>query len=355
MKIINVNTSKGSYPIYIKKDILKSSASLIKKIYKHEKICILTDGKVMSLYGKYIESYFEEEGFKPLIITVKEGEKSKSISTYENICKTLVKNGFTRSNLIVSFGGGVIGDLGGFVASTLFRGMRFIQIPTTLLSQVDSSVGGKVAINLEEGKNLIGAFYPPEMVIIDTNLLKTLDERFIIDGMAEVIKYGCIIDKKLFEFLEQLDRDFLFDNMDFLVERCVSIKKNVVEEDEFDTGNRMILNFGHTIGHVIESYYNYEKYTHGEAVAIGMSYITALGEDIGLTKTGASHRINKILDKYGLEKVFPPIDKEDMIKTIMIDKKGNESGVSFIFIEDIGKAIIKRMGKEEIIKYISNK
>jgi len=193
------------------------------------------------------------------------------------------------------------------------------------------------------------------MVIIDTNLLKTLDERFIIDGMAEVIKYGCIIDKKLFEFLEQLDMDFFFDNMDFLVERCVSIKKNVVEEDEFDTGNRMILNFGHTIGHVIESYYNYEKYTHGEAVAIGMSYITALGEDIGLTKTGASHRINKILDKYGLEKVFPPIDKEDMIKTIMIDKKGNESGVSFIFIEDIGKAIIKRMSKEEIIKYISNK
>ena len=352
MKIIDVVTSAGFYKIYIEQNIFKSCADLIRKVYSKEKICILTDEKVMNIYGDDIVKDFENKGFNPLVIAVKEGEQSKSIKTYEDVCKTLVKNGFTRSNLIVSFGGGVVGDLGGFVASTLFRGMRFIQIPTTLLSQVDSSVGGKVAINLEEGKNLIGSFYPPEMVIIDTNLLRTLEERFIRDGMAEVIKYGCIKDKELFDYLEAIDNNYIFDNMDFLVERCLKIKKSVVEEDEFDTGNRMILNFGHTIGHIIESHYNYEKYSHGEAVAIGMNYIAKIGENMGVTKIGTCDKIENILRKYGLDTDFPQISKKEIFNRIMIDKKGYESGVSLIFLEDIGKAIIKNMDKDDILRFV---
>lgn len=255
--------------------------------------------------------------------------------------------------MILTFGGGVVGDLGGFAASTLLRGIKFIQIPTSLLAQIDSSIGGKVAVNLPKGKNLVGSFYHPEAVFIDPNLLDTLKERFIADGMAEVIKYGCIRDKELFfKLLNYKSQEELFENIEEVIYNCCDIKRAVVEDDEKDLGIRMILNFGHTLGHVIENYYNYEKYTHGEGVAIGMHHITKKSEELGLTEKGTAELIEEILKKYGLPFEMPKIAREDILKTINLDKKSHVNDISLVLIEKIGDAFLKKISREDIFDYI---
>jgi len=271
----------------------------------------------------------------------------------EDVYNELLDFEITRSDLILTFGGGVVGDLGGFAASTLLRGIKFVQIPTSLLAQIDSSVGGKVAINLEKGKNLVGSFYHPKAVYIDPNLLETLDKRFFYDGMAEVIKYGCIRDKELFEKLLEYDtKDELMNNIEEIIYSCLSIKKEIVERDEKDTAERMLLNFGHTFGHVIEKYFNYEKYTHGEAVAMGMYHITKKSEDMGLTEKGTSELIERILSKYNLQHNMVDMNKDKMIEIIGLDKKNEESSINMIFLKKIGHSFIKKINKEEIEKYL---
>ena len=207
----------------------------------------------------------------------------------------------TRSDLVIALGGGVIGDLAGFAAASYLRGVKLIQIPTSLLAQVDSSVGGKVAVDLPQGKNLVGAFYHPKMVLIDPDVLDTLPQHFINDGMGEVIKYGCIKDAELFNSLcsHSSFEDLKADLTD-VITRCVDIKREVVEADQFDKGERMLLNFGHTLAHTIEQHYNYERESHGEAVGIGMYQITKIAEEKGLTAPRCAEKIKKALDIYGL-------------------------------------------------------
>ena len=278
---MTVALEDNSYPIYIEKGILAQSDKYIKKIYQGNKIMIISDDQVYGYYGELLTNVLKKEFIVEHVI-VPHGEQSKRFDILPSLYKALLNFKLTRTDLIIAFGGGVIGDLAGFVAATYLRGVKLVQIPTSLLAQVDSSVGGKVAVDLPEGKNLVGAFYHPKMVLIDPETLKTLPKRFINDGMGEVIKYGCIKDKELFDKINSYHGfDELYQDIDEIIYRCVDIKRDVVERDQFDFGDRLLLNFGHTLGHAIEQYYQYQKYSHGEAVAIGMVQLTKIAEEKG--------------------------------------------------------------------------
>ena len=269
------------------------------------------------------------------------GEKTKSFSTLPSIYNELLDFKLTRKELIITLGGGVIGDLGGFVASTFLRGVSFIQIPTSLLAQVDSSVGGKVAVDLEKGKNLVGSFYQPKAVFIDPDVLNTLPEKFYKDGMAEVIKYGCIKDRDFFYMLKSLkSREEVMNNIEDILYKCCYIKKSVVERDEKDLGERMLLNFGHTLGHAIEKYYNFTGYSHGEAVAIGMYNISLKSEDEGITEKGVAEEIKEILINYDLPYKVDIKDNNKIIDTISLDKKNIGNVLKVILLKSIGESII---------------
>lgn len=337
---LRVELPQNSYDIIIEKNILKRIDIEIKEIFSGEKIFILTDENVDKYYGEKVYSILEKAGYNVKKMVVEAGEKSKSFSSLQNIYNELLDFKFTRTDLIITLGGGVIGDLGGFVASTFLRGVAFVQVPTSLLAQVDSSVGGKVGVDLERGKNLVGSFYQPKRVIIDPMVLESLEDRFFYDGMAEVIKYGCIKDKELFfNLLSYKNKSEVMKNIEYIIYTCCKIKKEVVENDEKDTGERMILNFGHTIGHGIEQYYNYEKYTHGEGVAIGMYEITRLGEKLGETEEKSADLIREILIKYKLPYKLD-VEMEELKESISLDKKKFGKKLNLIFISEIGKSKI---------------
>ncbi len=351
MPRLNVDLPKNSYPIIIEKGLLNRLNEEIKKIYTNEKIAIITDKNIEEFYGHRIIKELEED-FQIKMIVIDPGEKSKSLEVLEGVYNELLSFQITRGDLIIALGGGVIGDLAGFAASSLLRGIPYIQIPTSLLAQIDSSVGGKVAVNLPQGKNLVGSFYQPKAVFIDPELLSTLDKRYFYDGMGEVIKYACILDKELFEDLLRFTEEELFQNIEMIIFKCCQIKKDIVVRDELDTGERMVLNFGHTLGHVIEKQYKYEKYTHGEAVAMGMYNITKRSENMGISKKGTSNLIKKILSKYHLPYEMPPIDKEVIFETIGLDKKNKGQYINLILIKDIGEVYIEKTHNKDISSYI---
>ncbi|RKD26533.1 3-dehydroquinate synthase [Caminicella sporogenes DSM 14501] len=352
MYILDVNLVHKSYSIYIKKGIIRDIGRKLRKIYKNEKIAVITDSNVEKIYGKNIEDNLKRNGFLIEKIVVKSGEESKSLEVLKYIYDRLLDFEINRGDLILTFGGGVVGDLGGFAASTLLRGIPYVQVPTSLLAQIDSSIGGKVAVNLSRGKNLVGSFYHPEAVFIDPVLLETLEKRFLYDGMAEVIKYGCIRDRKLFKNLLKYNTEKeLFDNIEEIIYSCCSIKKEIVENDEKDKGERMLLNFGHTLGHAVEKYFKYEKYTHGEAVAIGMYNITRRSEEQGMTEKGTANLIKEILNKYYLPYKMPDMDKEEIIKTINLDKKNKGSEMNIVLLKKIGESYIKKIKKIDVKKY----
>lgn len=341
-----VDLGERSYPIIIEDGLLDRVDVEIKKIFNGNKIFILTDENVNKYYGDIINLKLEESGYKVKKYVLPAGEETKNFFTLPSVYNELLDFNLTRSDLIITLGGGVIGDLGGFVASTYLRGISFVQVPTSLLAQVDSSVGGKVAVDLEKGKNLVGSFYHPKSVLIDPLVLKTLEKRFLIDGMAEVIKYGCIKDKELFKYLYDIHNyDELINNIGTIIHKCCDIKREVVENDERDIGERMLLNFGHTIGHAIEQYYNYSKYTHGEAVAIGMYNISLISERCGLTKLGTSEKIKGILKRYELPYNMD-IDIEDILDTMNLDKKKLGKKLNLIVLKEIGNAEIYKTTNE---------
>ena len=350
---LTVNLPEKKYPISIARGLLANLGRELKNIYNNKKIAIITDSNVEALYGKDIENSLIKEGFIVKKIVIKPGEKSKSFVELQRICEEILEFGLNRDDLIIAFGGGVVGDLGGFAASILLRGIPFIQIPTTLLAQIDSSVGGKVAINSFSGKNLIGSFYQPAAVFIDPELLKTLSERVFNDGMAEVIKYGAIKDAKLFhKLLEYRTKEDLMEDIEEIIYACCNIKKHIVEVDEKDLGERMLLNFGHTIGHGIEKMFDYEKFTHGEGVAVGMLTITKNSELQGVTERGTFDLLIKIINKYNLPCTLPPIDKSELLKAISLDKKSSNKGLNIILLKEIGCSFIKKITYEDIDKYI---
>jgi 3-dehydroquinate synthase len=294
-----------------------------------------------------------QNNFNVKTVVLEPGEKSKSVEVLLEVYNSLLDFGITRGDLIIALGGGVIGDLTGFAASTLLRGIPFVQIPTSLLAQIDSSIGGKVAVDLPKGKNLIGSFYHPEAVFIDPNVLTTLSKKFLHDGMAEVIKYGAIKDENLFHKLENFkDDNELLANIDDIIYTCCNIKKAVVEKDEKDTGDRMMLNFGHTLGHAIEKYFNFEKYTHGEAVAVGMYLITKRSEALGITKETSAEQIKSLLIKYELPYEVTGLDNAKILEAIGLDKKNHKNSINIILLNKIGDAFIKKIDNTSMKDYI---
>ena len=340
-KNLFVDLKENSYNILIEKGLLNKLGEELKNIYFGEKIFIITDENVDKYYGSKVKDELDKIGYKTRKMVLAPGEKTKSFSTLPSIYKELLDFKLTRKELIITLGGGVIGDLGGFVASTFLRGVSFIQIPTSLLAQVDSSVGGKVAVDLEKGKNLVGSFYQPKAVFIDPDVLNTLPEKFYKDGMAEVIKYGCIKDRDFFYMLKSLkSREEVMNNIEDILYKCCYIKKSVVERDEKDLGERMLLNFGHTLGHAIEKYYNFTGYSHGEAVAIGMYNISLKSEDEGITEKGVAEEIKEILINYDLPYKVDIKDNNKIIDTISLDKKNIGNVLKVILLKSIGESII---------------
>ena len=334
-----VDLGAHSYSIYIENNILKDTGSYIEKVYSGKKIMIISDDNVFPLYGDTIVKTLEDK-YEVHSLILPHGEPTKSFQSLPKIYSALLEARFSRSDLIIALGGGVIGDLAGFAAASFLRGINLIQIPTSLLAQVDSSVGGKVAVDLPQGKNLVGAFYHPKMVLIDPSVLNSLSDHFLKDGMGEVIKYGCIKDASLFKKLESFTSyDDLKTELTDIIARCVDIKREVVEHDQFDKGERMLLNFGHTLAHTIEQYYHYERESHGEAVGIGMYQISLLAEAKGLTKPGCAKRILDVLTKYGLPATCG-LPLSNLTEAITLDKKNLNHHLNIILLKDIGDSYI---------------
>lgn len=339
MSRLMVNLGDKSYPIYIENNIIRNAKVYIKEVFHGKRVMIVSDDNVFPLYGDALLDSLNET-YECHHLVLPHGEATKSFDSLPTIYSAMLKAKITRSDLVIALGGGVIGDLAGFAAASFLRGIKLIQIPTSLLAQVDSSVGGKVAVDLPEGKNLVGAFYQPSMVLIDPTVLDTLPKRFINDGMGEVIKYGCIKDASLFELLENYSSfEDLKDVLPSIIERCVDIKRMVVEKDQFDTGERMLLNFGHTLAHTIEQRCNYERESHGEAVAIGMYQLSLMAEEKGLTVAGTSERILRLLKTYGLPYECG-FTLGELTEAITLDKKNLDSKLNLILLKGIGDSYI---------------
>lgn len=336
---MKVNLGKDSYDIIIEQGVLDHLIEHISPLFKGAKVVIISDDNVYPIYGEKIKQQLQTK-YQVGEIILPHGEKTKRFDILPSIYSQLLSFQLTRTDLIIALGGGVIGDLAGFVASSFLRGVKLVQIPTSLLAQVDSSVGGKVAVDLPEGKNLVGAFKHPSLVLIDPLTLKTLKPKFINDGMGEVIKYGCIRDKELFNKLSNYNNfDDLYKNIDEIITTCVDIKRDVVEKDLYDFGDRLLLNFGHTLAHAIEQYYHYENYSHGEAVAIGMVQLTRIAEKKGLTKEGTSLKIEDVLKRYNLP-TKSNITTNKLYQAINLDKKNINKKLSYVLINQIGDAYV---------------
>lgn len=296
---------------------------------------IITDHIVEELYGAVLADKLQCE-----LITVPPGEMSKEIGPYHEICRQMVQRQCTRNSTVIALGGGVVGDLAGFVAATYMRGIPCIQVPTTLLGMVDSSIGGKVGINLTEGKNLLGAYHQPQEIIIPLNCLETLPDKELRSGLSEVVKYGIILDASLFEWLEEnLDKLLQRDReaLKKVVKWSAELKVEVVEQDAKDSNLRQILNYGHTLGHAIEKATGYQLYTHGEAIAIGMRFAAFLAQKLTGFSKDAVQRQNALLQKIHPELTFPVTDSEILIETMYHDKKAVGSDLVFVLPEVIGK------------------
>ena len=331
METIIIKSRFFSYPIYVENGIL---SRLDEFLDVTRQVVVISDDGIPVSYVDTVVNKFPG----CLKIIFPQGETSKSLQQYERIVGLLSANHVSRDALLVALGGGVTGDLAGFVAATYLRGIEYVQIPTSLLAQIDSSVGGKVAVNTKQAKNIVGCFYPPKMVLVDPSLLSTLPERQFRNGLGEMIKYGMVADSLLFE---KLENPVLPSELNFLITRSINIKKRFVEQDEFDTGSRQALNFGHTFGHAIEAFYGYEKYLHGEAVAIGMMRI--------VSNATIKQRLENALRSQGL----PTADEasnELLWDYVMKDKKNRAKVLTYIDVDAVGSYILKTAkSKEELL------
>ncbi len=331
---LKVNAVNGSYDIKIGGGLI--SADILSAYTNY---AVITDENVLKLYG----GHFDPEK----TIVLKPGEESKSFENLHMILERLLGMGLNRGDAVVALGGGVVGDIAGFAAAVYKRGARFVQIPTTLLAQVDSSVGGKVAVNLDGGKNMAGAFYQPEVVIADTDALSSLDARQYAAGMAEVIKYAYIADAELYVKLKEGGGD-----ISDIIHTCCAIKADIVEQDPFDHGLRMILNYGHTIGHALETAAGYGKFLHGEAVALGMVYAALIGEKLGISPGGLMEDTKALVSLYDLPYTVESGILKAALGYISADKKAERDGISFIFIDSVGSAVIKKVETEKILNIL---
>lgn len=352
-----VGLGERSYPIVIEKGVLAKVGQDLKKRKVGNRYCVIADDRVAELYGKLLLQSLSDAGIKAEMLTFPHGESHKNLETIASLVSGLAQLGFDRKDAIIAFGGGVSGDIAGFVASAYMRGIPFVQIPTTLLAQVDSSVGGKTGVDIPEGKNLVGAFYQPKAVYIDIEVLKTLPAEEFLGGLAEVIKYGVIRDRKFFEFLQvnreailQLDEECITQ----MIYTCCKIKAEVVSEDEKEGGVRRILNFGHTIGHAVEGASDY-SIIHGLAVSIGMVAAAKLAVLNNVLTEKDAQQIEKILVDYNMPVVVPAeLDRERIKKYLLTDKKTVGGTVFFVLPTMIGDTVITDKVSPEHIDKVLN-
>ncbi|MCM1329550.1 MAG: 3-dehydroquinate synthase [Ruminococcus sp.] len=356
MDITRIPIKAGSdYEVLIGRNLLADCGKYVKTVTKAKKTAVVTDDNVYGFYGEKVLQSLSENGFEVCKFVFPHGEQSKTPDTLFQIWNFLAEHNITRSDCLIALGGGVTGDMTGFAAATYLRGMDFVQIPTTLLAQVDSSVGSKTAVDLAGGKNLVGAFKQPRLVLCDIDALDTLPDEFFTDGMGEVVKHGMIKSAKLFEQLEKFDLRSLRADRDVLAEvitQNIAIKRDVVQADEFDRGERMLLNFGHTLGHSIEQYYNYTGITHGQAVAAGMKMITRVAEAHGIAEPGVLERLKKCLDSYGLNAEIEP-SMGELGAACLNDKKLFGDTINIVVCCDVGASMIKKMHVEAFLAMLS--
>jgi 3-dehydroquinate synthase len=357
METVTVSLGPRSYPIFIGRNLLTEFGHLLREqSFPVGRAAVVTDSIVGKLYRDTIVETLKGAGFDPFVVEIPAGEEHKNLAWLAFLYDKLIDGRIERRSPLIALGGGVVGDITGFAAATLQRGVPFVQVPTTLLAQVDASVGGKTAVNHPAGKNLIGAFYQPRLVVIDVETLRTLPKREFIAGLAEVIKYGVILSADLFTLIEeqlarvlQLDADLLT----FVIKTCCQLKALVVEEDETESDYRAILNFGHTLGHAIESATGYKRFLHGEAVAIGMAFATHLSCKRGFCRVPTEQRVRKLLKKAGLPVDIPKdLKGEYLLFGLTTDKKMAGGRVKFVCVDDLGKTRFEYLETKEIGAYL---
>lgn len=333
MRAVTVDLPGRGYDIWIGDDILCAAAQKI-AAWGHPHLAVVSDETVWRLHGEALRAALAEAGVAYSAAVVLPGEDSKSLAGLDRVYAHFAENGLGRDGLVAAFGGGVVGDLAGFAAATWMRGVPCVQIPTTLLAQVDSSVGGKTAINLPAGKNLVGAFHQPKFVAADTRLLQTLPPRELRCGMAEVVKYGAIFSRELLSELAEPPREH---RLPAIIEVCCQMKRQTVQRDERDTGVRMLLNFGHSFGHAVEQLGGFSHYNHGEAVAIGMALAAAVGERAGVTPPRCGDQLRAVLEAQGLPAECPYTAKQ-LLPAMLRDKKSRGGGLDLILLTAAGEA-----------------
>ncbi len=350
---VKIDLGNRSYYIHIAENLLGSMNNILGDIISSDRAMVVTNPTVSALYGDIVYKQLQKGGILPQPVEISDGEEYKTLETAQRLYDAAYRYKVDRKTPIIALGGGVVGDIAGFVAATYLRGVPFIQIPTTLLAQVDSSVGGKVAVNHPKGKNIIGAFYQPIAVLADLSVIKTLPEREIQAGLAEVIKYGVISDKHFFNWLEEnLEKLMSLDPiaMREAVRISCQCKAAVVKEDETEKGVRAILNFGHTIGHAVEALTEYKIFRHGEAVSIGMVEAAEMAVNMGILAETEAQRIKNLLIRVGLPVQMPSdFNREDLIATIKKDKKVISSELTFVLPVCIGKVEIVKGVSENLI------
>jgi 3-dehydroquinate synthase len=354
MEKIRVELGERSYNIMVGNGTLKDIGKTLEKFEFSKKVALISNPTVYDLYGKTVSGALQDSGYELTEVLIPDGEAYKSLAYAEKIYEALLKAKLDRKSALIALGGGVIGDITGYAASTYMRGIDFIQLPTTLLAQVDSSVGGKTGVNHPLGKNMIGTFWQPRFVSIDTATLGTLPRREFLSGLGEVIKYGVIWDEEFFVFLEKNREKILRlepASLTHIIRRSCEIKSDVVSKDERESGLRAILNYGHTIGHAIETLTGYKKYLHGEAVAIGMYMEAKLSHQLGLINNEEVLRIKALISSYELPSEMPDeIEISDLIETMQIDKKTVAGKMHFVLPEKVGSVKIHREIAAEEIK-----
>ena len=355
---VHVQAANEAYDILIQPGILDAPRALAERLapWQGKRAAVVADAHTGPLFGERTLAALAEAGIEGRLLTVPAGEASKCHQQLLWLYDSFLDMPLTRADLVVALGGGVVGDLAGYAAATYQRGVTLLQIPTTLLAQVDSSVGGKVAVNLPRGKNLVGAFCQPALVVIDPGALDTLDPREFGAGLGEVIKYGCIADAALFERLESLpDRQSLLAGLPGEIARCCQIKAGYVRRDPLDHGARMELNFGHTLGHALENALGYGALLHGEAVCVGMVAAARWGEALGVTPPGVAGRIAALLAQYGLPTRAPgSVSVDALLRAMALDKKAKGSSVRLILLKDIGRATTRSVDRSVLSELLAN-
>lgn len=348
---VNVRAKSAAYRVYCGSNAVLMLPELIRSTDLAGQIFLITNKRVDAIYGEEVWEILKSTGIKVIKVSIEDGERHKNLGTVTKIADALLSYRCRRNDLLVVFGGGVTGDIGGFASGILLRGLPYIHLASTLLAQVDSSIGGKVGVNHRFGKNLIGLFYQPRFVVCDTNFLRTLDLRDWRNGMAEVIKYAFIKKPEMLGKIFDLQDfpHFSVDVVDEIVRDCIEIKARIVEEDEFEQGIRAILNYGHTYGHAIETYFKHKKISHGEAISIGMVAAAKLSRNLGYISDDEVRLHVDALSRFGLPIEMPVLDVENLLNIMGLDKKHLQKN-RFVILKEVGKpVIVEDVDQQEII------